>query len=131
MGEQENGAAAVDAFIAQFPAEVQAKLRELRAVLREEAPDAQETIAYGIPTLVYRGRNLVHFSGYQGHIGFYPGASGIEAFLGELSAYPVSRGTVRFPLNEPLPYPLIRRITRFRIEENRAKAAARTRGKKE
>ena len=121
MSEKANSAS-VDEFIRQFPEDVQTKLAQLRAVLHEEAPEAYETISYGIPTLVYLGRNLVHFSAYKGHIGFYPGASGIEAFLEELSGYVVSKGTVRFSLTEPLPYPLIRRMVRFRMEENQAKA---------
>ncbi len=107
-------------YILQFPADVQQKLNELRTAILEIVPDATEKIAYGIPTFYVKG-NLVHFAAYKSHIGFYPGASGIETFQSELTQYKLSRGTVQFPLDQPLPMELIRRIVRYRLAENLAK----------
>lgn len=113
----------IDEFIAQFPSDVQAILQELRRVIHETAPGATEAISYGIPTFKLQG-NLVHFSAYKSHIGFYPTSSGIEKFKDQLSEYNLSRGTVRFPIEKPLPYDLIRKIVSFRVAENKARAAA-------
>lgn len=118
--ETRTGTASVDAFIAGYPPPVRTFLEELREVIRENAPGAAEKIAYGIPTFVLNG-NLVHFSGYARHIGFYPGGAGIESFAEELSRYETSKGTVRFPLDQPLPLDLIARIVRFRVKQNLAK----------
>lgn len=107
-------------YILQFPADVQQKLNALREAILEIVPDATEKIAYGIPTFYVKG-NLVHFAAYKSHIGFYPGASGIEAFQSELTQYKLSRGTVQFPLDKPLPMELIRRIVKYRLAENLAK----------
>lgn len=120
-------AATVDEYIAAFPSEIQAVLQAVRQVIRETAPEAEEAIAYGIPTFKYHG-NLVHFGAYKYHIGFYPAPSGIEEFKEELSAYPGSKGAIQFPLDRPLPFDLIRRVVRFRMQENLRKAQAR--GKK-
>lgn len=111
----------IDAFIAQHPPEVQAILRQIRAIIREAAPDATETINYGIPTFQLNG-NLVHFSAFKKHIGFYPAPSGIEHFKDELSGYAGAKGSVQFPLDQPIPYELIRKIVEFRVQENQAKA---------
>lgn len=116
-------------FIAGFPSETQALLNRIRAIIRKAAPGATETISYGIPTFVLEG-NLVHFSGYKSHIGFYPGAGGIEAFKKELSAYVTSKGTVQFPLDKSLPAALITRIVRFRVQQNLEKAKTKKEGKK-
>ncbi|MBN1372776.1 MAG: DUF1801 domain-containing protein [Anaerolineaceae bacterium] len=117
----------IDDYIAQFPEEVQKTLRELRAVIRAAAPDAEEKISYQMPTFYLNG-NLVHFAAYKNHIGFYPAPSGIEHFKEELSGYAGAKGSVQFPLDQPIPFDLIMRITEFRAEENRAKALAK--GKK-
>ncbi len=114
------GAAAVDAFIAGYPPAVRRLLEEMRALIRENAPGAAEKIAYGIPTFTLNG-NLVHFSGYERHIGFYPGAEGIAAFEPELAGYKRAKGSVQFPIDRPLPRDLIARIVRFRVERNRGK----------
>jgi uncharacterized protein YdhG (YjbR/CyaY superfamily) len=108
----------IDAYIAQFPAEVQEKLAALRKTIHEAAPGAKETISYGIPTFDIIG-HVVHFAAYKNHIGFYPGASGMEAFKEKLSAYKCSKGTVQFPIDKPLPYDLISEIVRFRVAEDR------------
>jgi uncharacterized protein YdhG (YjbR/CyaY superfamily) len=114
-------ATSIDAYIAAFPPETQQALQQVRGVIRGLAPDATETISYSIPTFDLNGRHLVHFAGYAKHIGFYPIPSGIEAFKEELSSYKQGRGSVQFPLDEPLPLDLIRRIVEFRVSENRAR----------
>lgn len=113
----------IDEYIAQFPEEVQVILEKIRATIRATAPEAEETINYQMPTFKLYG-NLVHFAAYKNHIGFYPAPSGIAAFQKQLSAYKGAKGSVQFPLNQPVPYDLIRDITLFRVQENQAKAAA-------
>ena len=113
--------ATIDEYIAAFPADVRALLEKVRATIRAEAPEAQEAISYQIPTFKQDG-NLVHFAGFKNHIGLYPAPRGTEAFRKELEAYDGGKGTVKFPLDRPIPLDLIRRIVRLRIEEN-ARAA--------
>lgn len=96
-------------------------MQAVRKVIHETAPEAEEAMAYGIPTFKLHG-NLVHFGGYKRHIGFYPAPSGIEEFKEELSAYPGSKGTIQFPLDRPIPFDLIRRVVLFRKAENLRKA---------
>jgi uncharacterized protein YdhG (YjbR/CyaY superfamily)/uncharacterized glyoxalase superfamily protein PhnB len=115
MGDK--GSEAVDAYIAGFPPDVQSILNEIRSMIREVAPEAEETIKYAIPTYVLKG-NLVHFAAFKEHIGFYPVPTAIEAFHEELAPYKSGKGSVRFPLDEPIPYDLIRRIVAFRVREN-------------
>jgi len=110
----------IDEFIAGYPIDVQEILKKVRATIRKAAPDAEETIKYGIPTFTLNG-NLVHFSAYKTHIGFYPTPSGIEKFKSELSVYELSKGTVRFPINRPIPFGLISKIVKFRVKENSGK----------
>jgi uncharacterized protein YdhG (YjbR/CyaY superfamily) len=107
----------IDEYIADFPEEVQKTLGELRAVIKAAAPDAEERISYQIPTFTLKG-NLVHFAAYKKHIGFYPTSSGIQAFKHELSVYEGAKGTVRFPIDKPLPLELISKIVKFRVAEN-------------
>lgn len=107
----------IDEYINKFPEEVQKKLQELRRVIRENAPEAEEKISYGMPTFYLKG-NLVHFAAYSGHIGFYPAPSGIEAFKEELIGYKTSKGAIQFPLSQELPLELIRKIVQFRVREN-------------
>jgi uncharacterized protein YdhG (YjbR/CyaY superfamily) len=107
----------IDSYIEQFPEETREKLESIRQIIRKAAPAATETISYGIPTFKLK-TNLVHFAGYKKHIGFYPTPSGIEAFKQELSEYEVSKGTVKFPLDKPMPYDLIRKIVEFRVNES-------------
>jgi uncharacterized protein YdhG (YjbR/CyaY superfamily) len=107
----------MDEYIDTFPKDVQRILNELRQTIREIAPDAEETINYEIPTFTLNG-NLVHFAAFQNHIGFYPTSSGIQAFQEELSGYKSAKGSVQFPIHEPLPLPLIRRIVEYRVKEN-------------
>ena len=114
----------IDEYIRTFPRDVQNKLSDLRATIRRAAPDAVEKISYRMPTFVQK-KNLVHFAGYEHHIGFYPTPSGITAFEDELSRYATSKGAVQFPIDEPLPLDLVTRIVKFRVAENEAKASAR------
>lgn len=111
----------IDEYIAGFPPDVQEVLQKVRATIREVAPDAGETINYGIPTFTLNG-NLVHFAGFKNHIGFYPTPTGIEEFKEELSAYKVSKGSVQFPLDQKIPYALIRKVVKFRVKENQERA---------
>lgn len=110
----------IDEYIAGFPPETQAILKKIRATIKKAAPGAEEAIKYRMPTFVLNG-NLVHFAGFKNHIGFYPVPTGIEAFKKELSVYEQGKGSVQFPLDQPMPYGLIRRIVKFRVKENLAK----------
>jgi uncharacterized protein YdhG (YjbR/CyaY superfamily) len=107
----------IDGYIANFPGEIQEILQQIRSTIRDAAPEAREDIRYGIPTFRQRG-NLVHFAAYDTHIGFYPTPSGIEAFKDELSVFDLGKGTIRFPLNNPIPFDLIKKIVEFRVKEN-------------
>jgi len=110
----------VDAYIEQFPIETQALLQELREIIKSTAPDAMECIAYKMPAYKYLGA-LVYFAGYKNHIGFYPGAAGILDSMNEVKAYKFAKGSVQFPLNQPLPADLIQRIVLFRVQQNNEK----------
>jgi uncharacterized protein YdhG (YjbR/CyaY superfamily) len=107
----------VDEYINQFDGVVKEKLNEIRKVIHENAPDATERISYQMPTIFFF-RNLVHFAAYGNHIGFYPGSSGIAQFMDRINSFHYSKGTIRFPLDKPLPLDLIGEIVRFRVEEN-------------
>lgn len=123
MSTEKQTAQTIDEYIAGYPPEVQKRLEAIRAAVREIAPEAQETIKYGIPTFVMHG-NLVHFGAFKHHIGFYPTPAGLEQFDEQLRQYKRSKGTVQFPLDQPLPLDLVRRITAYRVKENQDKAAA-------
>jgi len=116
----------IDEYIATFPRNVQSILEELRQAIRDSAPEAEEAISYQIPTFKLNG-NLVHFAAFRNHIGFYPTPSGIEAFKEELSDYKVSKGTVRFPMDKPIPFDLVRKIVIYRVKENLNKKKTRKR----
>ena len=117
----------IDDYISEFPKDVQAILKRIRTTIRKAAPEAQEAIKYQIPTYVQNG-NLVHFGAYKTHIGFYPTSKAIVKFKTELSPYAGAKGTVRFPLDKPIPYDLIGRIAKSRVQDNLTKAKAK--GKK-
>lgn len=110
----------IDEYMTGFNPPVRAKLEEIRAAIRQAAPQAAETINYQIPTFTLNG-NLVHFAAFKNHIGFYPTPSGIEAFKKELSAYEGAKGSVQFPLDQPLPLGLIAKIVKFRVKQNQEK----------
>ena len=113
----------IDAYIAQFSQERQAILQSLRATIRTAAPDAQEKIAWRMPTFTLKG-NLVHFAAFKNHMGFYPTPSAIEAFKNELVPYHSTKGAVQFSYDQPLPHDLISRMVKFRVAENLEKSAA-------
>lgn len=107
----------IDDYISSFPAETQKLLEQVRTEIRKAAPDAKETINYGIPTFTLKG-NLVHFAAFKNHIGFYPTPSGISAFKKDLSAFENAKGSVKFPSDKPMPFDLIRKIVQFRVAES-------------
>ena len=107
----------IDEYISMFPEDVRTILKNLRQTIRDAAPEAQETINYQMPTFTLNG-NLVHFAAFKNHIGFYPTPTGMEAFKDELSAYKGAKGSVQFPIDQPLPLPLVRRIVEYRVKEN-------------
>lgn len=113
----------IDEYIAGFPPETQRVLAELRALIKASAPAATETISYAIPTFDLNGKHLVHFAGYERHVGLYPAPSGLEAFKEDLKPYKQGKGSVQFPLDQPLPTDLIRRIVEFRVAQNTGKAS--------
>jgi uncharacterized protein YdhG (YjbR/CyaY superfamily) len=117
MNQSANTPQTIDEYISLFPKSVQEILQAIRMTIQKVALDATEKMSYQMPTFYYFG-NLVHFAAYQKHIGFYPTPSGIAMFDDELSSYQTSKGGVRFPIDEPIPYDLIERIVRFRVLEN-------------
>jgi uncharacterized protein YdhG (YjbR/CyaY superfamily) len=123
MKAKQQQPATIDEYIADFPPHVQPHLEKVRAAIRKAAPDAEEAIKYRIPTFVLNG-NLIHFAGWNNHIGIYPGSKPVEVFKDELAKYEVSKGTVRFPLDKPIPYGLIGKITKFCVKRNTERAAA-------
>jgi uncharacterized protein YdhG (YjbR/CyaY superfamily) len=113
----------INEYIATFPEEVQKKLEDIRATIKNAAPEAQEKISYQIPTFYLYG-NLVHFAAFKNHISFFPTSSGVQAFKNELSQYENSKGTIKLPLDKPLPLDLISKIVKFRVTENLKRAEA-------
>lgn len=109
----------VNQYIADFPKNIQEILEKIRQIIKETAPQAVEEIAYQMPAYKLNKKPLVYFAAFKNHIGFYATPSGHEAFADELSKYKQGRGSVQFPLNEPVPYDLIERIVKFRVQENR------------
>ena len=107
----------VDDYIASYPEKTQEILRAVRSLIKKTAPDASERISYGMPGYKLNGRPLVYFAAFQKHIGFYPTDSGIRNFSAELSDYKHSKGAVQFPINKPVPFDLILKITKFRVKE--------------
>jgi uncharacterized protein YdhG (YjbR/CyaY superfamily) len=107
----------IDEYIAAFPPEVQKILEKTRETIRRAVPEAEETMSYGMPTFKLSGKPLVYFAGWKEHLGFYATPSGNEAFRKELAPYQGAKGSVRFPLDQPIPYDLITQIAKFRAEE--------------
>ena len=118
----------IDEYIAGFPRDVQKILKQIRTTIKKVAPDAEEAIKYGIPTFVLN-ENLVHFAAFKNHIGFYPTPSSIEAFKDELFRYESAKGSVQFPIDEPMPLSLIAKIVKFRVKEARARSTAKKRNR--
>ncbi len=113
----------IDEYIAGFPPDIQVILQKIRTTIRKVAPEAEEKISYQMPTFTQKG-NLVHFAAFKNHIGFYPTPSGTEEFWKELSGYKGGKGSIRFPLDQPIPYDLISKIVKFRVKENLERAKA-------
>lgn len=118
----------IDEYIAGFPDEIQERLKKVRLTIRNAAPEAKETIKYQMPTFTLRG-NLISFAAYKKHIALYPAPEGDEQFNLELSAYKAEKSTVRFPLDQPIPYDLISQIVKLRIEDNLRRAEAKAKRK--
>ncbi len=110
----------IDEYVNLFPKDVQNILKALRKAVKDVAPQAEEAISYQIPTYKLNG-NLVHFAAFKDHISFFPTSSGVEAFKEKLNSYKTSKGTIRFPLDEPIPFDLVKEIVRFRVKENLSK----------
>lgn len=111
----------VEDYIATFPEVVQTKLHQIRQIIIENAPEAIESISYGMPAYKVNKKPLVYFAGYAKHIGFYATPTGHEKFKQQLAQYKQGKGSVQFPLNEPLPVDLIKEIVQFRLTENNKK----------
>lgn len=109
---------AIDEYISSFPKEVQEKLKEIRKIAHEIAPGAGEKISYGVPTITQNGKYIVYFAGFKNHISIYPVTEIIEKSIDGISKYRTGKGTLQFPLNQPLPLPLIRKIVQVLKEEN-------------
>jgi len=116
MEGSHNKVETIESYISLQPEDIQWILQKLRQVIKEEAPEATEKISYQMPTFYLNG-NLVHFAAQKHHIGFYPAPSAIEAFMEELSPYKTSKGAIQFPLDKPIPFDLVRRMVRYRVEE--------------
>ncbi|MEH7125969.1 DUF1801 domain-containing protein [Bacillus sp. JJ1773] len=129
MEQQTTIPKSIDEYILQYPQEIQEILKTIRKVIKESAPNAEEKISYAMPTFALNG-NLVHFAAFKNHIGLYPTASGINTFKQELSGYKTSKGAVQFPIGKPIPYELISKIVKFRVEENKRKAEGKIKKKK-
>ncbi|HLP13388.1 MAG TPA: DUF1801 domain-containing protein [Flavobacteriales bacterium] len=117
MNKPEN----VDAYIASFPAPTQKLLKQVRATIKKAAPKAEEIISYGMPGYKIHGTHLVYFAGYAKHIGFYAMPTGHKEFKKELSVYKQGKGSVQFPIEDPMPLKLIEHIVKFRVAENSTK----------
>jgi uncharacterized protein YdhG (YjbR/CyaY superfamily) len=103
-------------YIALFPKDVQAMLKEVKLTIAKAAPKAVETINYAIPTFKLNGKNLVHFAGYKLHIGFYPGSQAVEVFASDLTKYKTAKGSIQFPIESKMPLSLITKIVKYRVE---------------
>ena len=109
--------ASISEYINAAPKEARKKLREMRACIRAVAPGAEESLKWGMPAFSYR-RILVTFAAFKNHIGFYPTPSAVRVFASDLSKFATAKGSIQFPLEKPLPLPLIRKITAFRVRES-------------
>ena len=109
----------IDEYIATFPEDIQKILRELRATIKAAAPEAGETISYGIPTFTLNGKYLIYFAGWKNHISIYPIPTGSDAFNKQVSKYVEGKGTLKFPIDKPLPLKLITKIVKLKVAENR------------
>lgn len=121
----------VETYIQQFPDNVQEILGNIRKLIKDNAPEAEESFAYGMPAYKTHKKPLVYFAAFKNHIGFYATPSGHDEFQTELSKYKQGKGSVQFPLDQPMPYQLMERIVKFRVSENNARSTSKTFGKSE
>ena len=128
MDKNNRGFNSIDEYIASFPEDIQNILNDIRATIRAAAPEATEKISYQMPTFFLNG-NLVHFAAFKTHVGFYPTPSGIDEFKAELSKYKGSKGSIQFPIDQPVPLDLIAKIVKYRVSENLKKAASKSKRK--
>jgi len=124
MSTDQSAPTTIDTYITAFPAEVQALLQEIRQVIHETIPGLGETISYGMPTFTLNGKYLVYIAAHKKHIGLYPAPTGVEAFQEAVALYGGGKGTLKFPLDKPMPFDLIRRVVQFRATAQAEKAAA-------
>jgi uncharacterized protein YdhG (YjbR/CyaY superfamily) len=110
----------IDDYLAGAPEDVRPVLEKIRQTIHDAAPQAEEAISYGMPAFKQNGA-LVYFAAFKDHIGFFPTGSGVSHFTKELEKYDTSKGTIRFPLDKPVPYGLITKIVKFRLKENTQK----------
>ncbi len=129
MESDKAGFGSIDEYIATFPEETQKILQEIRATIKTAAPEAEEKISYQMPTFYLNG-NLIHFAAFKNHIGLYPTPSGTEEFKAQLSIYESGKGSIRLPIDQPMPLKLIGEIVRFRVSENKKKAEEKARKKR-
>lgn len=108
----------IDTYIKGFPKETQIILKKIRSLIKEIAPKATEKISYGIPTFNLNGTYLIYFSGWRHHVSLYPASTSMMEAVKEAVPYRVSKGTLKFPLNKPIPYPLIKKIVKYRLKDN-------------
>ena len=118
MTSKKAGFSSIDEYIAAFPEETQKLLEEVRRTIKAVIPDAREKISYQIAAFELNGKNLVHFAGWKNHISMYPIPAGTEAFNKEVSQYADGKGTIKFPIDKPLPLKLITKIVKFRVADN-------------
>ena len=130
MTDKKAGFTSIDEYIAAFPADVQKILEEVRTTIKTAAPGAQEKISYGIPTFTLNGKYLIYFAGWKNHISVYPIPTGNEAFNGKIAPYIAGKGTLKFPLDQPIPYKLITQMVEIQIAENLDKTGYRSKGDK-
>ncbi|MCI0550020.1 MAG: DUF1801 domain-containing protein [Anaerolineae bacterium] len=116
----------MDEYIGTFPKDVQKTLEELRGTIKAAAPDAKETISYQIPTFTLNGKYLIYFAGWKNHISIYPVPIGSDAFNKEISQYVAGKGTLKFPLDKPVPLKLITKIVKLKVAENRKRTDKKT-----
>jgi len=111
----------VDDYLSRLPQDSRAALEKLRRTIKSVVPGAVEVISYQIPTFKYQGRMLVSYAAFSEHCSFFPGARPIEIHRNELKAYQTSKGTIRFPIDKPLPAALVKKLVKARIAENEAR----------
>ena len=121
MKTKQTGPANIDKYIADFPRDVREVLQKIRMTIKRAAPKAEETISYKMPTFNLHGQYLIYFAAYKKHIGLYPVPSGDAEFNKEVSKYQSGKGTLQFPLDQPIPYKLITKIVKARAKENAVK----------